>query len=136
MILGVGTDILDPKRIAAVYARKGDAFLRKIYTPAEQAYALSAPARTAQILATRFATKEACIKALGAKFGSAGAWIDIEVVRAASGQPTLHLHSAAAAHLAKLTPMGYTPHLHLSISDAAHGVVAFVVIDAIQTRTK
>ena len=130
MILGIGTDTLDPARIAAVYARKGDAFLRKVFTAGEAAYALASPARTVHILATRFAAKEACIKALGAQIGAGGAWSDIEVVRLPSGQPTLQLHHKAADRLARLTPVGYTAKLHLSLSDADRHVLAFVVIEA------
>lgn len=130
MILGIGTDTLDPNRIAAVYARKGEAFLRKVFTENEAAYALASPARTVHVLATRFAAKEACIKALGAKIGQDGGWTDIEVARLPSGQPILQLHHKAADRLAKLTPVGYTPKLHLSLSDADHHVLAFVVIEA------
>lgn len=132
MILGIGTDILNPKRIAEALQRQGDAFLARIYTDAEVKQAQSRPARMIYTLATRFAAKEACIKALGARIGAAASWTDIEVVSLESGRPTLQLHNKAAAWLAKQTPMGYKARLHLSLSDAEDAVVAYVIAEAVR----
>ncbi len=132
MILGIGTDVVAPPRLLAAYGRHGEAFLRRLFAPDEITAITAAPARMAARMATRFAAKEACIKAMGAKIGRAGQWTDIAVISHPSGQPALHLSGAASAHLASLTPMGYKAQLHLSLSDADDLAVAFVVISAVK----
>ncbi|MCC6007206.1 MAG: holo-ACP synthase [Rhodobacteraceae bacterium] len=129
MILGIGTDMARSERIATTLARFGDRFRHRAFTAAEQAHA-RARGDEAAALAKRWAAKEACAKALGTGIGHRAGLAEIEVVRAPSGLPRLHLHGHAAARLAEMVPPGHTPALHLSLSDEGGLALAFVVIEA------
>lgn len=108
MIKGIGTDIIEIERIAAVYKRRGQRFLDFILTPSEQAYCLEKVHPEASI-AVRFAAKEAVAKALGVGFGHHLRFLDIEVVNGPLGTPTILLSDRARAHF-------NNPHLLISLS--------------------
>jgi holo-[acyl-carrier protein] synthase len=129
MILGIGSDMTDIRRVEKVYARYGARFLARIFTEEEQKKALrrsSAP----PTLAKRFAAKEAAAKALGTGMAQGVFWKDIGVVNLASGQPTLKLTGGALKRLQALTPSGMRPRLHLTLSDEYPLAQAFVMITA------
>lgn len=94
-MLAHGIDIVEVSRIAEMFDRHGDRFLARIFTPAEQGYAL-AGRRKHEHLAARFAAKEAVLKAIGTGWRSGIAWTDIEIISLPSGQPTVQLHGRAA----------------------------------------
>ena len=109
MIIGIGTDIIDIRRIEKVLARHGARFLKRVFTEEERAYAERRPRNFAATLAKRFAAKEACAKALGTGLGQGVSWQDIGVVRGKFGPPSLKLKGKAIEHLARLTPPGAAP---------------------------
>jgi holo-[acyl-carrier protein] synthase len=129
LILGVGSDLCDIRRIQASLDRFGDRFSNRVFTEVEQARAEHKADRAASY-AKRFAAKEACAKALGTGVRAGVFWRDMGVVNAASGQPTMRLTGDAAARLAALTPPGMTPVIHLSLTDEHPYAQAFVVIEA------
>jgi holo-[acyl-carrier protein] synthase len=128
MILGIGTDIIDIRRIERVLKRHGTRFLKRVFTEEERAYAESRPRNYAAALAKRFAAKEACAKALGTGLGQGVSWQDIGVVRQKFGPPSLTLKGKAAKHLARLTPAGHSAGVHVSLTDDYPQALAFVVI--------
>ena len=134
MILGIGTDLTDIRRVEKTLARYGEQFENRVFTAREQKKAKSrknAGKKTvASTYAKRFAAKEACAKALGTGFRGGIGWHDIEIVTAGNGYPSLMLHGAARARLKAITPKGMTAKLHLSISDEPPFAVAMVVIEA------
>lgn len=113
MILGIGSDICDARRIAKVIERHGDRFLDRVFTPTERAKADKRRNR-AETYAKRFAAKEACAKALGTGLRAGVWWRDMGVVNLPSGRPTLELAGGAKRRLAAMTPQGlraaYRPH--------------------------
>jgi holo-[acyl-carrier protein] synthase len=125
LILGVGTDLVDIRRVERTLARFGARFRERVFTEIEQARA-ERHANPAAAYAKRFAAKEACAKALGTGFRRGVHWRDIGVVNRASGMPVLELRHGAAARLAALTPHGMVAWIHLSLTDEppyAHGMV-------------
>ncbi len=125
MILGVGTDLIDIRRIEQTLKRFGDRFLNRVFTEHERNKAL-ARAYPAAALAQRYAAKEACAKALGTGFSQGVFWRDIGVDNWPSGQPFLALEGGAASRLSSLVPEGWVPRLDLSLTDEppfAHGIV-------------
>ena len=132
MILGIGSDLIDIRRIEKALARFGGRFERRVFTAAEIAKADSrakVPRVRAATLAKRFAAKEACAKALGA--GLQGIkWREMEVASLPSGQPALHLSGNAAMLLARLVPAGLAARIDLSMADDYPLAQAFVVISA------
>ena len=129
MILGIGTDLCDTRRIEKVLARHPERFLQRVFTEGERRRATSRPATIAGTLAKRFAAKEACAKALGT--GIRGIrWKEMEVVNLWTGQPTLRLHGDAARKLASLTPPGHVATIHVALTDELPYAQAFVVIEA------
>ncbi len=117
-MLTTGVDIIEINRVAAVLERYGDRFLHRIYTPGELEYCRGRPSK----LASRFAAKEATMKALGT--GVRGVdWKDIEVVRAPSGAPSIKLHGRAQARAERLG----VQEISVSMSDSRDNAVAFVV---------
>jgi holo-[acyl-carrier protein] synthase len=96
MIIGTGIDLIEIERIQNSMDRFGHRFLDRIYTPAEQAYCLSKKKKAAESFAARFAAKEAGAKALGTGISHGVGWLEIEVVRAPGGRPTLRFHGRAA----------------------------------------
>jgi holo-[acyl-carrier protein] synthase len=129
MILGIGSDITDARRIAAVIERHGDRFLDRVFTAIERAKADKRRNRI-ETYAKRFAAKEACAKALGTGLRHGVFWRDMGVVNLPSGQPTMRLTGGAAARLAALMPPGCEPFIHLTITDEPPLAQAFVVIEA------
>lgn len=134
MILGIGNDLTDIRRIEATLERFGARFIDRIYTAAEQAKAArrqALPRVHASTLAKRFAAKEACAKALGTGLRQGVFWRDMGVVNLPSGQPTLALTGGAAARLAALTPPGMVARIHLTMTDDYPWAEAVVMIEAI-----
>ncbi len=130
MILGIGSDFSDTRRIARSIERYGDRFLERIFTPLERAKA-DARVRQAETYAKRFAAKEACSKALGTGLSHGVFWRDMGVVNLPSGAPTMHLTGGAAERLAQMTPEGFEAVIHLSITDEGPLCAAYVVISAV-----
>ncbi len=129
MIVGLGIDLCDIRRIEKMLADHGDRFPRRCFTEIERAKADGRAARAATY-AKRFAAKEACAKALGTGLGSGVSWREMGVVNDALGRPTLHLTGGAAARLAALTPPGHEPHVHLTMTDEYPLAQAQVMIEA------
>jgi holo-[acyl-carrier protein] synthase len=130
MILGIGSDITDIRRVEKVIARHGERFLARIFTEAERARA-ERRAKRVETYAKRFAAKEACAKALGTGMRAGVWWRDMGVVNLPSGRPTMKLTGGAAARLAKLTPPGFEPRIDLTITDEYPLAQAFVIISAV-----
>ena len=135
MIVGVGADLCDIRRIEESLRRFGDRFVRRCFTDVEQARSERRADRAASY-AKRFAAKEACAKALGTGMRQGVAWRDMGVVNLPSGAPTLRLTGAAAARLAALTPEGREPLIHLTITDDHPLAQAFVVIEARRSASR
>ncbi len=133
MILGIGNDITDIRRIAATLERFGDRFLDRIFTPTERAKSDRRAERAASY-AKRFAAKEACSKALGTGLRQGVYWRDMGVVNLPSGRPTLVLTGGAAAHLARITPPGHDARIDLTITDEYPMAQAIVIISAIPRK--
>ena len=129
MILGLGSDLCDIRRIEQSLARFGERFILRIFTPIERQKSERRRQRAASY-AKRFAAKEACAKALGTGMRQGVAWRDMGVVNAPSGKPSMALQGGAAARLDALTPKGYQPVIHLTITDDYPLAQAFVVIEA------
>ena len=130
MIIGIGSDLCDIRRIEKSLARFGDRFTHRVYTEIERARSERRPLQRAGSYAKRFAAKEACAKALGTGMNQGVFWRDMGVVNLPSGQPTLALTGGAARRLAELTPAGFRPHIHLSLTDDDPMALAFVIISA------
>jgi holo-[acyl-carrier protein] synthase len=130
MILGIGSDIIDIRRVEKTLARFGDRFTHRVYTERERARAERRPRDRAATYAKRFAAKEACSKALGTGLKKGVFWRDMGVSNLPSGQPTMALTGGAAARLAAMTPPGLTAHIHVSLTDDYPLAVAFVIISA------
>src|SRR4051795_8606757 len=127
MILGIGSDITDIRRIEKVIERHGERFLSRIFTEVERAKA-ERRARSVETYAKRFAAKEACSKALGTGIRGGVWWRDMGVVNLPSGRPTMKLTGGAAARLERMTPQGYEADIHVSITDEYPLAQAFVII--------
>ncbi len=130
MILGIGSDITDVRRIAKVLERHGDRFIDRIFTAAERERAERRRNRI-ETYAKRFAAKEACAKALGTGFRSGVWWRDMGVVNLASGRPTMVLTGGAKRRLEAITPAGYEARIDLTITDEGPMAHAFVIISAL-----
>jgi len=128
VIVGIGSDLTDIRRIERTLARFGERFAGRIFTDVERARAERKPDRAASY-AKRFAAKEACAKALGTGIRRGVAWRDMGVINARSGQPTMALTGAAARRLADLTPPGWKAVVHLSLTDEHPYAQAFVIIE-------
>ena len=133
MILGVGNDMVDIRRIEQTLERFGDRFLDRIFTGVERAKS-DRRAQRAASYAKRFAAKEACSKALGTGFRKGVFWRDMGVVNLASGRPTMVLTGGAAAHLESLVPEGFRPDIHLTITDDFPWAQAIVIISCLPDR--
>jgi holo-[acyl-carrier protein] synthase len=130
MIIGMGSDLCDIRRIQKSLDRFGDRFIQRVYTPLEQAKAERRRNR-ADTYAKRFAAKEACAKALGTGMHQGVYWRDMGVVNLPSGKPTMKLTNGAADRLNALMPPGMTPVIHVSITDEHPYAQAFVIIEAV-----
>jgi holo-[acyl-carrier protein] synthase len=131
MIIGIGSDLCDIRRIESALARFAERFEERCFTPLEREKA-AGRADKAGTLAKRFAAKEACSKALGTGiYGEHGIHFrEMEVVNDKAGRPTLHLSGAARARLDTLVPPGHEAFIHLSLTDEHPLAQAFVVIEA------
>lgn len=129
MIVGIGADLCDITRIEKTLSRFGERFTTRVFTPIERDKSDRRKERAASY-AKRFAAKEACSKALGTgvKFGVA--WRELGVENLPSGKPTMILLGGAERRLDELTPKGYQPIIHLTITDDYPLAQAFVVIEA------
>ena len=130
MIIGIGSDLIDVRRVAKVIERHGDRFLDRIFTAAERARA-ERRAKSVETFAKRFAAKEACSKALGTGIRAGVWWRDMGVVNLPSGRPTMQLTGGALARLVSITPAGYEARIDLTITDEGPMAQALVVISAV-----
>ena len=132
MIVGLGSDLCDIRRVEKVMARFGDRFIERVFTPAERDRAARrTPTLHAGTYAKRFAAKEACAKALGTGFRLGVFHSDMGVVNLPSGQPTLHLTGGALDRLHLLIPAGLQPQVVLTMTDEYPYAFAQVVISAV-----
>jgi holo-[acyl-carrier protein] synthase len=130
MILGIGSDIIDIRRVERTLGRFGRRFTDRIFTETEQKKS-DRRANRAASYAKRFAAKEACSKALGTGFRAGVFWRDLGVVNLPSGKPTLVLTGGAAARLAAITPPGMRAQIDLTITDDFPQAQAIVIISAV-----
>ncbi|MEQ8405333.1 MAG: holo-ACP synthase [Oceanicaulis sp.] len=130
MIIGIGTDIIDIRRIENSVERFGERFLNRVFTEGERAKAESRRRRV-DTYAKRFAAKEACAKALGTGIYRGVTWRQIEVVNLKGGKPTLKLTGAALERMTELTPAAMTPQIHVTLTDDHPWAQAFVIIEAL-----
>ena len=135
MILGIGSDMIDIRRIEQVIERFGDRFLDRIFTDAERRKCDRRANRSASY-ARRFAAKEACSKALGTGFRNGVFWRDLGVVNLASGQPSMRLTGGALRRLEEITPEGMTARLHVTLTDEPPLAQAVVIITAIPAQER
>ncbi len=129
MILGIGSDLCDIRRISRSLERFGERFTTRIFTPGERARC-DARATRAGSYARRFAAKEACSKALGTGLRRGVFWRDMEVVNKPGGQPTMRLTGGALERLRSLVPDGHEAAIHVTLTDEPPMAQAFVVIEA------
>ena len=131
MILGIGNDTVDIRRIEQTLARHGESFIERVFTPLERAKAERRTERIrAATYAKRFAAKEAAAKALGTGFRAGVFFRDLGVVNLRTGQPTLQLTGGAAARLLAITPPGHVAQVALTMTDEYPYASAVVVISA------
>jgi holo-[acyl-carrier protein] synthase len=130
MIIGLGTDLIDIRRIERALGRHGDRFVARVFTATERALAERRANRVATY-AKRFAAKEACAKGLGTGFRRGVFFRDMGVVNLPSGQPTLHLTGGALARLRTITPAGCEAHISLALTDEWPFAHATVIISAV-----
>lgn len=132
MIIGMGSDLVDMRRIERLIQRFDQRFVRRCFSDVEQqkAESLRSAGRHIDSYAKRFAAKEACVKALGTGFNDGVFMKDITVENDASGKPTLSLHGGALKKLHALIPTDKKPFIHLSMTDEPPIAQAFVIIEA------
>ncbi len=130
MILGLGSDLSDIRRIQASLDRFGDRFRNRVFTELERTRS-ERKADAAASYAKRFAAKEACAKALGTGMRRGVFWRDMGVINLRSGQPTMALTGGALARLQEMTPEGMRAVIHLSLTDDHPYAQAFVIIEAL-----
>jgi holo-[acyl-carrier protein] synthase len=131
VIIGIGSDIIDIRRIERSVERFGERFINRVFTSIEREKAESRRRRI-DTYAKRFAAKEACAKALGTGIYRGVTWQQMEVVNLQGGRPTLRLTGAAADRLAELTPSTLTSRVHVTLTDDHPWAQAFVVIEALE----
>lgn len=130
MIVGIGSDLVDIRRIEKSIERHGERFIARIFTAAEQERAESRRGRVASY-AKRFAAKEACSKALGCGIADGVFWSEMGVINLPGGKPTMELTGGAAVRLATMLPEGHRAVIHLTITDDFPLAQAFVIIEAV-----
>jgi holo-[acyl-carrier protein] synthase len=134
MIIGIGSDLIDIRRVAKVIERHGDRFLNRIFTDVEQAKAERRANNEKMVAATyakRFAAKEACAKALGTGIRRGVWWRDMGVVNLQTGRPSMILTGGALKRLQMLTPQGFEARIDVSLTDDWPLAQAFVIISAV-----
>lgn len=127
MIIGMGSDLIDIRRIERVLDRFGNRFVERIFTEHEKQKSEGRVNRSAHY-ARRFAAKEACAKALGTGFRKGVFWRDLGVISLPSGKPLMELTGGALLRLTELTPQGMQPHIELTITDEPPLAQAVVLI--------
>ena len=133
MIIGLGSDLCDIRRVEQTLEKFGARFVERCFTPIERQKS-ERRAQRASSYAKRFAAKEACAKALGTGLNAGVFWRDMGVVNLPSGQPTLQLTGGAARRLAALTPAGHQAVIHLTLTDEYPLAQAYVLIEARPAR--
>ena len=131
MILGLGNDLIDIRRIEKTIERHGERFLARVYTEIERAKSDRRASRAASY-AKRFAAKEACAKALGTSLNHGVFWRDMGVVNLPGGKPTMALTGGALKRLEKITPPGHHAQIDLTITDDFPLAQAIVIISAVK----
>ena len=131
MIIGLGNDLIDIRRIETTLERFGDRFVSRVFTDIERVKSDKRANRAASY-AKRFAAKEACAKALGTGLAAGVFWRDMGVVNLSTGQPTLNLTGGAARRLALMTPKGMRSTISLSLTDEYPMAQAIVIIMAVE----
>lgn len=131
MILGLGTDLCDVRRVERTLRRFGDRFALRLFTDAERAKAARRPHKSAQVFAQCFAAKEACAKALGTGYRRGVFARDIAVANHPSGRPYLTLYGGARLRLDEMTPPGMVAQIDLSLTDEKPMAHAVVIISAV-----
>ena len=134
MMIGLGSDLIDIRRIEKTLERFGERFVRRCFTDLERAKSDKRRNRAASY-AKRYAAKEACAKALGTGFRRGVFWRDMGVVNLPSGKPTMALTGGAAARLEEILPAGMTAQIDLSITDEPPLAQAIVIITAVPKNT-
>ena len=129
MILGIGSDLVDVRRIEEVLARHGERFIARVFTAVERATA-ERRANRVDTYAKRFAAKEACAKALGTGFRAGVFFRDLGVVNLPSGRPTMKLTGGAKARLEAITPPGWQARIDITLTDEGPLAQALVIISA------
>jgi holo-[acyl-carrier protein] synthase len=135
MIIGLGNDVIDIRRVERTIERYGERYLARVFTETERLKSDNRAGRAASY-AKRFAAKEACAKALGTGFRQGVFWRDMGVVNLPSGRPTLQLTGGAARALERLTPEGHEVRIDLSITDDFPTAQAIVIISAIKVSLR
>ncbi len=130
MIIGIGSDLIDIRRIEQTLERHGDRFINRLFTEIEKKKSEGRKQRAASY-AKRFAAKEACSKALGTGFRNGVYWRDMGVANLPSGKPTMVLTNGAAQQLALMVPKGREAEIHITITDDYPLAQAFVIIEAL-----
>jgi holo-[acyl-carrier protein] synthase len=133
VIVGIGSDLIDIRRIERTLERHGSRFTERVFTEIERAKSDRRQQRAASY-AKRFAAKEACAKALGTGLAEGVFWRDMGVVNLLSGAPTMRLTGGALGRLRRIVPDGLEPRIHLTITDDHPLAQAFVVIEAVDPR--
>lgn len=134
MIIGLGNDLIDIRRVERTLERFGDRFIKRIYTDVEREKA-ERRANRAATYAKRFAAKEACSKALGTGFRRGVFWRDMGVANLASGKPTMVLSGGARKRLEEITPSGMVAQIDLTLTDDHPLAQAIVIISALHAET-
>src|SRR5689334_5337620 len=135
MIIGIGSDLCDARRIARAIERHGERFLARIFTDTERARA-ERRANRVETYAKRFAAKEACAKALGTGLRAGVFWRDMGVVNLAGGRPTMTLTGGALARLNSITPAGHVARIDVSLTDEGPTAQAIVIISAMPAPSR
>ena len=133
MIIGLGNDMIDIRRMERIIARFGDRFLDRVFTDVERRKSDGRASRAASY-AKRFAAKEACAKALGTGLRGGVYWRDMGVINLPSGRPTIRLTGGAARQLADLTPEGYEARIDLTLTDDFPLAAAIVIISGLPDK--
>ena len=135
MIIGIGSDLIDIRRVEKTIERYGDRFLDRVFTETERVKSDRRINRAASY-AKRFAAKEACAKALGTGLNHGVFWRDMGVVNLPGGQPTMKLTGGAAERLQRLMPENHVAQIHLTITDDYPLAQAFVLISAVPAQLR
>ncbi|MBB3978704.1 holo-[acyl-carrier protein] synthase [Rhizobium azooxidifex] len=130
MIIGIGSDLIDIRRVEKSLERFGERFTHRCFTEIERRKSDARKNRAASY-AKRFAAKEACSKALGTGLAQGVFWKDMGVVNLPGGKPTMKLTGGAGARLEAMTPPGHQAHIHITITDDFPLAQAFVIIEAL-----